>query len=48
MSEELITKKNVKGIIARWRIKHNFDHECYQKIFLELYKKINEHGKHKN
>lgn len=41
--KEDIKKSSVKGIIARWRIKHNFDHECYQKIFIELYKKINEH-----
>lgn len=42
--KELITKKSVKSIIARWRMKHGYDHACYEKVFKELYKSITEHG----
>jgi NADPH-dependent 7-cyano-7-deazaguanine reductase QueF len=45
MSEEIIKKKSVKAIIAQWRIRHGFDHACYEKIYKELYKRITEHGK---
>lgn len=40
MKEENISKKSVKAIIAQWRIRHGFDHACYEKIYKELYKKI--------
>jgi len=45
MTEEVINKKSVKGIIARWRARHGFDHECYRKTFDELYKRITEDGR---
>lgn len=43
--DENISKKSVKGIIARWRVKHGYDHACYEKVYKELYKRITEHGR---
>jgi hypothetical protein len=46
--EEKIKKSSVKGIIARWRMKYGFDHACYQKMYIDLYKRINEYGRETN
>jgi hypothetical protein len=44
MTEGVIKKSSVKGIIAKWRARHGFDHECYRKTFDELYKRITQDG----
>jgi hypothetical protein len=36
-----IKKSTANKLIGRWRMKYEFDHACYQKSFVDLYKRIN-------